>query len=632
MTPVEEIVLVSPIEQNKTVVAWDGKPHKRHFELEAVQMVQTWRKRAGWLKDVDIVFFNVNNASISQQTLDKLASLNCQVIDAPSKKRSTNYCEMGFLTEPLCGKIAEEVLTSKKIIVKIDLDMQIVKPLSRDLLELARDHVLIEQYTDYDKKGQRSQIGDFNPFDTCFIISSRDSGFYHQYYGLCHSDEILKSEAWLSQQKTDGSYFLEEFVVDYMFKHGIGSIIPMQNDIFGEGYKSIEDMTDIEIQKIHFLHSHLYLDERCQELQAKQQQQYMKRVSSLLVGKSSAAKTRDGHQELRSCGSFQTAIKKANAMQSGKEMVKEFVIQKSTPLNILAYIVDRCNFNCSYCYNRKPRKSTLADLDGFFRFIEDIRRQQPLDKKINVSLIGGEPTLHPGALDFCNQLLALDNVSVELLTNFTQPIEYYLSLLEKGVCLAASWHSQTNDKLNWPYVEKMKQIPMKFFDNEQVEVRIMMENDNWENSRKVFFELYPMFKKHIEISLLTRDDGTPYQYSQSQLDEYEKLIVLTKYKRDFFTVEYADGSQQQMSFSDMYLNPQVNFHLWKCNAGQDYIYIHCDGNVYNCQSYYENFKKPICNLFADECKYKKEKFTPCICAVSYCACDFDVHKEKLIGR
>jgi len=154
---------------------------------------------------------------------------------------------MGFLTEPLCGKIAEEVLTSKKIIMKIDLDMQIVKPLSRDLLELARDHVLIEQYTDYDKKGQRPQIGDFNPFDTCFIISSRDSSFYHQYYDLCCSDEILKSEAWLSQQKIDGSYFLEEFVVDYMFKHGIGDIAPMQNDIFGEGYKSIEDMTDVEI-------------------------------------------------------------------------------------------------------------------------------------------------------------------------------------------------------------------------------------------------------------------------------------------------------------------------------------------------------------------------------------------------
>lgn len=66
----------------------------------------------------------------------------------------------------------------------------------------------------------------------------------------------------------------------------------------------------------------------------------------------------------------------------------------------------------------------------------------------------------------------------------------------------------------------------------------MMENDNWENSRKVFFELYPLYKKYIEISLLTRDDGTPYEYTQKQLDEYEKLIILTKYKRDFFTVEY----------------------------------------------------------------------------------------------
>lgn len=56
----------------------------------------------------------------------------------------------------------------------------------------------------------------------------------------------------------------------------------------------------------------------------------------------------------------------------------------------------------------------------------------------------------------------------------------------------------------------MKKIPMKFFANEQVEVRIMMENDNWESSRKVFYELYPLFKKYIEISLLTRDDGTPY--------------------------------------------------------------------------------------------------------------------------
>lgn len=625
MTDPKDIVLVSPIEQNKSVVAWDGKTHKRYFELEAVQMVQTWRKRAGWLKDIDIVFFNVNNAAISQATIGKLASLNCQVVNCTSQGE---YHELGFLTEPLCGKIAEETLLDKQILIKIDLDMQITKPLGKETIEMAKQSVLVEQYTDYDKKGQRPQIGDFNPFDTCYIISSRKSGFYHQYYDLCQSDEILKSEAWAAQHKIDGDYFLEEFVIDYMFKNGIGNIIPMQNDIFGEGYKSIEEMEDDEVEKLHFFHHHLDLTQTGKT--DVEQLAYMKRMSAVLSRcKSSPSNVMKSSASL--C-EFKKPAKKIDSVAGDKEIIKEFVDQASTPLNILVYIADKCNFNCSYCYNRKPRKSTLADLDGFFKFIQDLRRKQPSSRRVNVSLIGGEPTLHPDALSFCDRLLALDNVTVEVLTNFSQPLDYYLELLAKGVCLAASWHSQMDDKLNWDYVEKMKKIPMKYFASQQVEVRIMMENDNWENSRKVFFELYPLYKKYIEISLLTRDDGTPYEYTQKQLDEYEKLIILTKYKRDFFTVEYSDGTQKQVSFADMYLNPLVNFHLWKCNAGQDYIYMHCDGNVYNCQSYYENYKKPICNLFADGCEYKIEKFKPCICQVSYCACDFDVHKEKLIGR
>lgn len=44
-----------------------------------------------------------------------------------------------------------------------------------------------------------------------------------------------------------------------MFKNGIGNIIPMQNDIFGEGYKSIEEMEDDEVEKLHFFHHHLDL-------------------------------------------------------------------------------------------------------------------------------------------------------------------------------------------------------------------------------------------------------------------------------------------------------------------------------------------------------------------------------------
>ena len=123
--------------------------------------------------------------------------------------------------------------------------------------------------------------------------------------------------------------------------------------------------------------------------------------------------------------------------------------------------------------------------------------------------------------------------------------------------MAKAW-----DKTNRDYIEKMNMIPMRFFENNQVEVRIMMENDNWENSRRVFRELYPKYKKWIEISLLSNNDGTTYPYTEQQLKEFESFIMLTKYTREFFTVVYSDGTEKQVSFNDMYLHPSLEVQRW----------------------------------------------------------------------
>lgn len=629
----QEVCLISPLEQNKDVLAWDDKLHRRYFEFEAVQMAAQWRKNGGWLKDIDIMFFNVNNAKISEDTIKKLEDLKCKVIDRPECSYSDHeYQELGFLTEPLCGRLAEKLVDpSKKIFIKMDLDMKLLQPLDHELVEEAFDGVVIEQYTDYDKKGQRISIGEFNPFDTCFVISSRESRFYETYWQLCHSEEILGSEEWHQVKAETGDYFLEEFVVDFMFKNSsrFQKIIPVQGHLFGEGYKPVDLMKDDEIQKIRFLHSHIYHGDLPPNDGYSEQEEYKKyaeRLSRLKIRE----KLKELSQKSQCKNCPKAALSALDQVQPKKQLVKQFVEQDSIPLNILAYTVDRCNFKCEYCYNRKPRKNIEIDINALASFIKSVREQTPASRKINISLIGGEPTLHSRALELCQILLQLENTNVELLTNFSQPAEYYLPLLESGVCIAASWHSRADDKRNWDYVEKMKKIPMKYFTRNQIEVRIMMENDNWDNSKAVFYALYPQFKKYVEISLLTRDDGTSYEYTDKQLSEYNQLIVLTKYKRDFFTLEYNDGTKKQVSFEDIYLNPRVNFHLWKCNAGQDYIYIHVDGTVYNCQSYYEHNRKPICNIFQTEFKYQKELFKPTICSVEYCSCDFDVYKEKIL--
>nr|DAF73122.1 MAG TPA: hypothetical protein [Caudoviricetes sp.] len=54
------------------------------------------------------------------------------------------------MNEPLCGKIAEELL-DEDIFIKIDLDMQLLKPLDRKLFDL-EDFTVIGQYSGEDAK------------------------------------------------------------------------------------------------------------------------------------------------------------------------------------------------------------------------------------------------------------------------------------------------------------------------------------------------------------------------------------------------------------------------------------------------------------------------------------------------
>ena len=196
--------------------------------------------------------------------------------------------------------------------------------------------------------------------------------------------------------------------------------------------------------------------------------------------------------------------------------------------------------------------------------------------------------------------------------------------------LAASWHGRKNDRQNLDYVKKIMSFPMKFYEKNMIEVRIMYEFDNWNSSETVYNLLFQKYKQWMEVSLLTKNDGTIYPYTGEQIETYRDHVKKLKYTRDFFTLVYSDGTKRNVSFNDMYLNSAVCFHLWKCNAGLDYVYVHVDGNVFNCQSYYEHGMKPICNIYTTNGEYRKELFKPCICKVDYCSCDFDVHKEKIL--
>ena len=120
---------------------------------------------------------------------------------------------------------------------------------------------------------------------------------------------------------------------------------------------------------------------------------------------------------------------------------------------------------------------------------------------LRITFIGGEPFCHMQLLELVNSLNMM-NIQVEILTNLSAPLDKIIYALDCNAIIIASWHGGI-DKKNTDFCEKIKMLPKKYFDNNQVDIRIMLENDNWENSVQAFKQLVNCCNKDIDINLLT---------------------------------------------------------------------------------------------------------------------------------
>jgi hypothetical protein len=147
------------------------------------------------------------------------------------------------------------------VIIKIDLDMNLIQPLPEELVNCGK--TVCGQYDDYCTKQQRTlETGWCNPFDTGFMITRKDSGFYNQWWdGVV---EILNNPEsdpdWLSVREQTGEYYLEEYIVDKLYHEDSTVLQPIQKYQIGEWYTPVNEYTDSELQTVYFWHEHLISD------------------------------------------------------------------------------------------------------------------------------------------------------------------------------------------------------------------------------------------------------------------------------------------------------------------------------------------------------------------------------------
>ena len=322
-------------------------------------------------------------------------------------------------------------------------------------------------------------------------------------------------------------------------------------------------------------------------------------------------------------------IHKEPKMMYGIQLYKH--ANEDNLLYILAYIIDNCNYSCQYCYNVKPYSNAMLDLNQLYDYICFINTYYP-SKYIQLELIGGEPTLHPDLLDFCEKIKKLNNILIKIFTNLSLNIDNYIKLLSNDIILIASWHSLHNDNININFIDKIIKLSSNY--KTQLEVRIMFEIFNSENAiyvaKQLINYLEPMQFDLSYIFDAHTNDLLPYTDVQIHaFNNFHNENNIRSNRKEFF-IQYTDNSIDIKTFTDMFCNKSYSFKRWLCNAGKNSLFINYDGLVYPCVEYSFDKNNSVFSLY-NKLLYKQYKFKKNICKIDYCSCDWDIKKKKIFN-
>ena len=293
---------------------------------------------------------------------------------------------------------------------------------------------------------------------------------------------------------------------------------------------------------------------------------------------------------------------------------------------VVAYICDICNYNCWYCYNAKPRTQKYIDLNKLYCFLQFVHSR--LQKNVVVILIGGEPTLHPHIIDFCNKCYQCGYIDAITYSNFSLDIEFYNKLiLDCNVKLLLSFHcSECNEE---KFISKLSQIVDK---TSIYDLNVIADPTKFNSCIKAFDRVRNDLNINTASLTLVKCKSNDKRFV---IDNYASIysddqLTIAKQKsknaptNDFLTIEYDDGMIEEIDTADIDQR-DISFYLWLCDAGKKFFYVDMHENIYPCNLDAGNSSKIIGNLsFLPNVKLQQH-----ICQHKACYCGLNALKTRI---
>lgn len=276
------------------------------------------------------------------------------------------------------------------------------------------------------------------------------------------------------------------------------------------------------------------------------------------------------------------------------------------------YLVDWCNYKCSYCNAIDKNVETFSKSTSPSKYKLVLQRLHRLNMEFEMDLYGGEPTLHPEFLTILEEFSKMPNCKlVEIKTNLSRPLHFLKKVFKHDkIKLAASYHAEYCTK---EFIDKC--IALKD-NNFYCHINLSDDPKSWNDILKMIniFDEYGV-KYDLNILLSTAE------YTVNYTEEFYNLF------KDKLT-QIADKQTYRFQFDDdvkyftafnVYKNNLANFTGYNCQA---LLYdIDSDGSIHNsCTG------KPLPFIV------KQEIFNSCVtCPKEHCHADMmlNFYKSKV---
>ena len=312
-----------------------------------------------------------------------------------------------------------------------------------------------------------------------------------------------------------------------------------------------------------------------------------------------------------------------------KVLVRNFTKQYA-PFEINIHITDRCNLKCTYCYsNFYKRKTKDISKEAIFKIVDDFLALGVIE----VSLIGGEPFLHPDFYEIVKYVKS-KGLFCSAVTNgyFVDDMIEAVKMLDM-VCISLDGPQEINDitRGRGSYEKVIEAIKTLKRNNVNTSIRATLQKHNVSYLNEIvaiaekydivlnFGLLFPQSSDDGEKKVIS-DDTPPDEAYRNVL---EQIISLKKKKpHRFFNsiTNFKNAVNWPASYSKFFLyeHELVNYRNYKpikCYGGRAFATIDTDGRLYPCTNLIGYYNAP--NIFEIEIKKAWKKINKHNCAACF---------------